>query len=168
MGANVGDTRATFDHALKALAALPDATLRAVSPLYRSTPVGGVEQADFLNAVAALEVPAGPDPETGAAALLLALKQIEVALGRRKRQRWGPREIDLDLLLFGDQQINRPTDPWLVVPHPEMANRLFVLAPLADLAPDLRPPGWSESVSQARDRRREIDGDDAVVPAGDG
>ena len=168
MGANVGDTRATFDHALKALAALPGATLRAVSPFYRSTPVGGVEQADFLNAVAALEVPAGPDPETGAAALLLALKQIEAALGRQARGRWGPREIDLDLLLFGDQQIDRPADPWLVVPHPEMANRLFVLKPLADLAPDLRPPGWSESVSQARDRRRKIEGDDTVVPARDG
>ena len=167
MGANVGDTRATFDHALKALTALPGATLRAVSPLYRSRPVGGVEQPDFLNAVAALEVPAGPDPETGAAALLLTLKQIEAALGRQTRERWGPREIDLDLLLFGDQQINRPLDPWLVVPHPEMANRLFVLAPLADLAPDLRPPGWSESVAKARDRRREIEGADAVVPTDD-
>lgn len=168
MGANVGETRATFDHAVKSLAALPGATLRAVSPLYRSTPVGGVAQADFINAVVALEAPAGPDPETGAAALFFALKQIEVALGRQTRERWGPREIDLDLLLFGDQQINRPADPWLVIPHPEMINRLFVLAPLADLAPDLRPPGWSEAIAQARDRRREIEGDDAVVPAGDG
>jgi 2-amino-4-hydroxy-6-hydroxymethyldihydropteridine diphosphokinase len=162
MGANVGDTRATFDHALKALAALPGATLRAVSPLYRSTPVGGVEQPDFLNAVAALEVPSGPDPETGAAALLLALKQIEAALGRQARERWGPREIDLDLLLFGTHQINRPADPWLIVPHPEMANRLFVLAPLADLAPGIRPPGWSESVLAARDRRFVHEGKNAV------
>jgi 2-amino-4-hydroxy-6-hydroxymethyldihydropteridine diphosphokinase len=130
--------------------------------------VGGVEQPDFLNAVAALDVPAGPDPETGGVALLLALKQIEHALGRQPRQRWGPREIDLDLLLFGSHLIERRKDPWLVVPHPEMANRLFVLAPLADLAPHLRPPGWSESVADARDRRRQVEGAEAVVLTDDG
>ena len=167
MGANVGETRATFEHALKALEALPGVRLDAASPLYRTAPVGGVDQPDFLNGVVALEVPAGPDPETGAAALLVALKQIEGALGRQPREHWGPREIDLDLLLFGDHQIDRPADPWLVVPHPEMANRLFVLAPLADLAPDVRPPGWSESIAQARDRRLEIEGDPAVARIGE-
>ena len=112
-------------------------------------------------------MPAGPDAETGAIALLLALKQIEAGLGRQLRQRWGPREIDLDLLLFGSHRVERRESPWLVVPHPEMANRLFVLAPLADLAPDLRPPGWSQSVVQARDRRREIEGDDVKLAAFD-
>jgi len=164
MGANVGDTRLTFEHALRALASLPGASLEAVSPLYKSKPVGGVEQADFLNAVAAVAVPAGPDPETGALALLLALKEIEHALGRQPRERWGPREIDLDLLLFGDHQVDRREDPWLVVPHAEMANRLFALAPLADLAPGLTPPGWSVSVAKARDQRRKLDGVGAVVP----
>ena len=168
MGANVGDTRLTFEHALRALASLPAATLEAVSPLYKSKPVGGVEQADFLNAVAALAVPSGPDPETGAVALLLVLKELEHTLGRQPRQRWGPRELDLDLLVFGGHLINRASDPWLVVPHPQMANRLFVLVPLADLAPDLQPPGWSESVTQARDRRREVERAEAVVPANPG
>jgi 2-amino-4-hydroxy-6-hydroxymethyldihydropteridine diphosphokinase len=165
MGANVGDTSSTFDKTLRALAALPGATIRAVSPFYRSKPVGGVVQADFLNAVVELEVPAGPDAETGATALLLALKQIETALGRQPRQRWGPRELDLDLLLFGDHRVERHEDPWLVVPHPEMANRQFVLAPMADLSPALRPPGWSDSVADALTRRRQIDEDDAVTPA---
>ena len=89
--------------------------------LYRTKPVGVTDQPDFLNAVVALDVPAGPDPETGALALLGALKQLEQALGRQKRQRWGPREIDLDLLLFGRNSINvkRPDERWLVVPHPE-------------------------------------------------
>jgi 2-amino-4-hydroxy-6-hydroxymethyldihydropteridine diphosphokinase len=141
---------------------LPGVTLRAVSPLYRTRPVGGVEQPDFLNAVAALAVPAGRDPEAGAVALLLALKQVEAAFGRQPRERWGPRELDLDLLLFGDHRIERRANPWLVVPHPEMANRLFVLAPLADLAPTLCPPGWSESVAQARDRRRQVEGPAAI------
>jgi len=165
MGANVGDSRTSFDHALRALAALPGTAVGAVSSYYRSRPVGGVEQRDFLNAVTALEVPPGPDPETGAVALLLALKEIEVALGRQARERWGPREIDLDLLLFGGHAIDRTDDPWLVVPHPQMHNRLFVLAPLAEIDPDLRPPGWPESVAQARDRRRAIDGADAVTLA---
>lgn len=162
LGANLGDTRTTLEHALRALVRLPGARLRAVSPFYRTKPVGGIDQPDFLNAVAALEVPAGPDPETGAAALLAALKQIEHALGRQPRERWGPRELDLDLLLFGDHRIERREEPWLVVPHPEMANRLFVLAPLADLVPRLRPPGWSDSAVQARDRRLGIEGPDAV------
>jgi 2-amino-4-hydroxy-6-hydroxymethyldihydropteridine diphosphokinase len=163
MGANLGDTRATLEHALRALVRLPGARLKAVSPFYRTTPVGGVEQPDFLNAVAAVEVPAGADPDAGAVALLVALKDIELALGRQPRERWGPREIDLDLLLFGDHQIDRREEPWLVVPHPEMANRLFVLAPLADLAPRLRPPGWDETVMTARDRRRQAEGSLAVL-----
>lgn len=164
LGANVGDAQANLEHAARALAALPGVHLRAVSPLYRTKPVGLVDQPDFLNAVAALDVPAGPDPETGALALLGALKEIEHAVGRQQRERWGPREVDLDLLLFGRHRVNveRPNGRWLQVPHPEMANRLFVLAPLADLAPGLRPPGWSESVATARRRRELVEGPDAV------
>lgn len=162
LGANLGDTRAQLELALRALVRLPGARLKAVSPFYRTAPVGGIEQPDFLNAVAALEVPAGPDPEMGAVALLVALKDIELALGRQPRERWGPREIDLDLLLFGDHQIDRREEPQLVVPHAEMANRLFVLAPLADLAPRLRPPGWEETVMTARDRRRQVEGSTVV------
>jgi 2-amino-4-hydroxy-6-hydroxymethyldihydropteridine diphosphokinase len=147
---------------LRALVRLPGARLKAVSPFYRTKPVGDVEQPDFLNAVAAVDVPAGSDPETGAVALLVALKEIELALGRQPRERWGPREIDLDLLLFGSHLIDRREEPWLVVPHPEMAKRLFVLAPLADLVPRLRPPGWEETVMTARDRRRQVEGSNVV------
>lgn len=168
LGSNVGDSHRAMANGIRALAALPGVRLRAVSPLYRTRPVGVTDQPDFLNAVAALDVPAGPDPETGALALLAALKDLEQALGRQKRRRWGPREIDLDLLMFGRHQINvvRPDDRWLVVPHPESHERLFVLAPLADLAPGLRPPGWGESVATARNRQIEIEGADAVTPAG--
>ena len=178
LGANVGNAPATLAAAVHALAALPDASLAGVSRLYVTRPVGGVEQADFHNAVAALDVPAGPDPETGAIALLVALKGLERAFGRRRRERWGPRELDLDLLLFGDARLSVrrppegvPIDPGhrdrlLVVPHPEAAARLFVLAPLADLAPDLVPPGWGEPVSSARDRRLAAEGSGAVRVAG--
>jgi 2-amino-4-hydroxy-6-hydroxymethyldihydropteridine diphosphokinase len=176
LGANVGDAEATLAAAVHALAALPDTRLGGVSRLYATAPVGVVDQPEFRNAVAALDVPAGPDPETGAGALLVALKALERAFGRRTRERWGPREVDLDLLLFGDARIRverppagRSDDPAkvalpLVVPHAEARDRLFVLAPLADLAPDLVPPGWDESVGEAALRRTVVEGRDAVRP----
>ena len=182
LGANLGDARATLAAALAALAALAGARLTGVSRLYRTRPVGVVGQPDFHNAVAALEVPPGPDPASGAAALLGGLKAIERAFGRRPRERWGPRELDLDLLLFGRARlaIERPPegaplsadlDPGaaarlLEVPHPAMAERLFVLAPLSDLAPRLVPPGWHETVRTAARRRLAVEGPDAVLPVG--
>ena len=103
----------------------------------------------------------GPIRRLGALALLAALKSLEQAIGRVERERWGPREIDLDLLVFGRHQINveRTDGRWLVVPHPQARERLFVLAPLADLAPRLRPPGWGESVATARARQELIEGE---------
>ncbi len=176
LGANVGDAATTLAAAVHALGALPDAAVVAVSRLYATEPVGVVDQPEFRNAVVAMDVPAGPDPATGASALLVALKGIERAFGRQERERWGPREVDLDILLFGDAtiEVDRPAagrsdDPAkaglpLVVPHAEARNRLFVLAPLSDLAPDLVPPGWDETVAAAARRRLEEEGPDAVRP----
>jgi 2-amino-4-hydroxy-6-hydroxymethyldihydropteridine diphosphokinase len=176
LGANVGDARATLAAAVAALAALPGARLRGVSRLYRTAPVGVREQPDFLNAAVAIDVPAGPDAATGASALLVALKQIERAFGRQKRGRWGPRELDLDLLVFGRARLSmdRPpegrsrdpakTDLPLTVPHPESRRRLFVLAPLSDVASRLVPPGWGETVETGRRRQELVEGADAVVP----
>ncbi len=180
LGGNVGDVARTLRAAVHGLAALPGARLDGVSRLYATAPVGVIDQAEFRNAVAALDVPAGPDPATGALALLLALKGIEAAFGRQTRERWGPRELDLDLLLFGEHRIRleRPAAArshhpgragnvqWLEVPHPSAAERLFVLAPLADLAPDLVPPGWTESVAAACGRRMKFEGSAAVRPLG--
>jgi 2-amino-4-hydroxy-6-hydroxymethyldihydropteridine diphosphokinase len=178
LGANVGDAKATLTAAVHVLAALPGASLAGVSRLYVTTPVEVADQPDFHNAVVALDVPAGPGGPgaTGPIALLLALKSIERAFGRQDRFRYGPRELDLDLLLFGEERIaverpeeGRSPDPakatrLLEVPHPEAGRRLFVLAPLADLAPDLVPPGWTESVEQARARQESIEGASAVRP----
>lgn len=168
LGANVGDARQTLERAVRGLAALPGARLRGVSRLYASKPVGVTDQPDFLNAAVGLDVPAGPDPETGGLALLAALKQLELALGRRPHDRWGPREIDLDLLAFGRHRlrVERPDGRWLEVPHPLARERLFVLAPLSDLVPGLRPPGWGESVESARRRREAVEGADAVREIG--
>ncbi len=176
LGANLGDAAATLAAAVHALAALPDAAVAGVSRLYATAPVGVTDQPEFRNAVVALDVPAGPTVETGASALLIALKDIERAFGRQARERWGPREVDLDLLLFGDARIRierppggRSGDPAkaslpLIVPHDGLPNRLFVLAPLADLAPDLVPPGWSQTIAEGALRRLELEGPDAVRP----
>jgi 2-amino-4-hydroxy-6-hydroxymethyldihydropteridine diphosphokinase len=174
LGANLGEAGSTLAAAIGALAALPGVRLRGVSRLYVTAPVGVVDQPEFRNAVVALDVPAGPDPETGAVALLVALKEIERALGRRKRERWGPREVDLDLLVFGRHAVRalrppegRSADPAkapmpLVVPHVEARSRLFVLAPLSDLSPGLVPPGWGETVATAAARRRAVEGADSA------
>jgi 2-amino-4-hydroxy-6-hydroxymethyldihydropteridine diphosphokinase len=139
--------------------------------------VGDLDQPEFHNAVVALDVPRGPDPETGAVALLLALKGLEAAFGRRHRRPWGPRELDLDLLIFGRHRVHvvrpsagRSPDParaavqWLEVPHLDAATRLFVLAPLADLAPYLVPPGWGARVATLRNARQAAEGPHAARP----
>jgi 2-amino-4-hydroxy-6-hydroxymethyldihydropteridine diphosphokinase len=176
LGANVGDADATLAAGIRALAALPGARLRGVSRLYATEPVGVVDQPEFRNAVVALDVPGGPDPATGAMALLIALKGLERAFGRQDRERWGPRELDLDLLVFGRARLSleRPpaglsidpgkADRLLVVPHRDAGERLFVLAPLSDLAPGFFPPGWHETVATAADRRRADEGEAAVRP----
>jgi 2-amino-4-hydroxy-6-hydroxymethyldihydropteridine diphosphokinase len=180
LGANLGDPAATLAASVSALAALPGVRLRGVSRLYATEPVGVIDQPEFRNAAVALDVPSGPDPATGATALLLALKALEAAFGRQPRGHWGPRELDLDLLVFGRSRlaIERPRGArsvdaaidsakagrLLEVPHPEARMRLFVLAPLADLAAGLVPPDWGESVATARHRRVLVEGPDAVRP----
>ena len=178
LGANVGDAAGTLADAVRALGAIPGARVWAVSRLYVTAPVGVTDQPDFHNAVVALDVPASPDPETGALELLTALKELERAFGRRHRRRWGPRELDLDILVFGRHHIavERPagarsldaaSDPakaarLLEVPHAAAAARLFVLAPLADLSPGLVPPGWGMSVGTALERQARREPSDAV------
>lgn len=177
LGANVGDARRTLAAAVRSLASLPGARLAGVSSLYRTKPVGVVDQPDFLNAVAALDLPvpgeAIADVTQAALGLLVALKRLEHEAGRRRRRRWGPRELDLDLLLYGQHRIvaERPPeakpasaalDPTasarlLEVPHPSMRDRLFVLAPLAELDQALTPPGWDEPVGSIADRLRALD-----------
>jgi 2-amino-4-hydroxy-6-hydroxymethyldihydropteridine diphosphokinase len=175
LGANLGDAPATLAAGIRALAAQPGVRLAGVSRLYATAPVGVADQPTFSNAAVALDVPAGPDPATGALDLLATLKRLERSFGRRERARWGPRELDLDLLVFGRHAIRaarppvarsdgpgKPAVQWLEVPHAAARERLFVLAPLADLAPRLRPPGWRETVATARARAAAAEGPDAA------
>jgi 2-amino-4-hydroxy-6-hydroxymethyldihydropteridine diphosphokinase len=132
IGANLGDARANVLDAIERLSCLPGATLLQTSSLYRTAPVDSSGD-DYVNAVAAL------DTALDAHALLQALFAIEQAHGRERPYRNAPRTLDLDLLLYGDAVI--ADVPTLIVPHPRMHERAFVLAPLAEVAPDLVIPG---------------------------
>lgn len=131
LGSNLEDPLAQVSTALQELRLLPDTTLAARSSLYRSDPVGPPGQPDYINAVAALDTRLEPE------ALLDALQAIEQMHQRVRKIHWGPRTLDLDLLLYGDQVISTPR---LTVPHAYMTERNFVLWPLAELAPELILP----------------------------
>lgn len=131
LGSNVGDRRAILESALADLHHQPAIEIAAVSSAWETSPVGPLEQADFLNAAAELRTPLEP------LRLLEILQSTESAHGRRRRERWGPRTLDLDLLLAGDRRLE---EPGLTVPHPRLRQRRFVLAPLLEIAPELVHP----------------------------
>ncbi|HUP27309.1 MAG TPA: 2-amino-4-hydroxy-6-hydroxymethyldihydropteridine diphosphokinase [Chloroflexia bacterium] len=143
LGSNMGDREANIEQALEKVDKLPGTRLLRRSPLYESKPWGKTDQADFLNIVA--EISTLLEPE----ALLAHCKQIESDLGRTTGERWGPRPIDIDILLYSNMQVNTPS---LTVPHPRMWEREFVLRPLADLTPDLKAPDGA-SVSHYVERQ---------------
>lgn len=133
LGSNLGRSRTQIESALAAIARIEGVGEVRCSPLYRSRPQGPQGQPDYLNAAAELATSLGPHK------LLAELQAIENDHGRqRDGTRWGPRTLDLDLLLYGDTRIDSPD---LIVPHPRMAERDFVLRPLSDLEPDLLVPG---------------------------
>lgn len=133
LGSNLQEPRRQVRTALEELAALPYSRLAARSSLYRSDPMGPADQPDYINAVARLETMLTPQ------ALLDAMLGIERKHGRiRGATRWGPRTLDLDLLAYGDRVISEPR---LTVPHVGIAERPFVLLPMAEIAPDYHVPG---------------------------
>jgi 2-amino-4-hydroxy-6-hydroxymethyldihydropteridine diphosphokinase len=133
LGSNLGDREATIRAALERLAASPEIAIEAVSSLRETDPVGYVDQPRFLNGAAALRTELAPR------ALLERLQEAERELGRdRSGPRFGPRTIDLDLLLYGSEQIH---ENGLEIPHPRLAERRFVLEPLAELDGALEVPG---------------------------
>jgi 2-amino-4-hydroxy-6-hydroxymethyldihydropteridine diphosphokinase len=125
LGSNLGDRLAHLQAAVDGLAATPRVRVVAVSHVYETTPVGGPEQGDYLNAVVAV------DTTLDAHELLGVAQGLEQQERRVRRERWGPRTLDVDVLLVGDVHVSEPD---LVVPHPRLAERPFVLVPLADVA----------------------------------
>lgn len=133
LGSNLAEPEQQIALARQALVALDDVRELAFSSLYCSPPMGPQDQPDYVNAVMAIET------HLEALTLLRCMQKIEHDQGRvRKGERWGARTLDLDLLLYADQQINVPD---LIVPHPGIAERAFVLYPLQEIAPDLIVPG---------------------------
>ena len=139
LGANVGPREVTLLRAVDLLAEADDVDVLAVSQLRESDPVGMVDQPRFLNGAARIDTSLPPR------ALLELLLRIEQSLGRVRAERWGPRTVDLDLLVYGDLTVD---EPGLRVPHPRLHERRFVLEPLAELDPELVVPGLG-SVSGA-------------------
>jgi 2-amino-4-hydroxy-6-hydroxymethyldihydropteridine diphosphokinase len=137
LGTNLGDRSANLKAALEALA--PKVSLLAQSPVYQTPPWGYTEQADFLNQVVIAETRLKP------LKLLKYLKKIEKNVGRTASFRWGPREIDIDILFYDDLLFDHRK---LTIPHPRVHQRAFILVPLADLAPDLVHPGTGQSILQ--------------------
>lgn len=131
LGSNLDDPLSHIIAGLQGIQQLPETTLEAVSGLYSTPPLGPEGQQNYLNAVVQINTSLSP------LTLLDALQSIEQQQGRQRLVRWGPRTLDLDILLYGNQVINHDR---LVVPHAEMTNRSFVLLPLADIAEDLVLP----------------------------
>jgi 2-amino-4-hydroxy-6-hydroxymethyldihydropteridine diphosphokinase len=127
LGSNLGEREANLMEAVRRLAETPSVTVRRVSRFILSAPWGVTDQPEFLNGVAEVETSLGPEE------LLRALKEIERVMGRQPGPRWGPRLIDLDLLLFDRVRLRTPT---LTLPHPEILRREFVWGPLAEIAPE--------------------------------
>ena len=130
LGSNVGDRAAALQAAVDGLGAVDGVTVVAVSPVYETEPVGGPEQPEYLNAVVAVET------DRTSRELLEIAKRLEDEAGRVPGERWGPRPLDVDVLLVGDDEVDEPD---LVVPHPRLYERAFVMVPLADLDPMLAP-----------------------------
>ena len=132
LGANLGDPLQQAENAIAAIEQIPQTSVIKISPFYRSKPLGPQDQPDYLNAVIKIITELSP------LVLLKALQTIELNLGRvRKANRWGPRTLDLDILLYDNQVIQSEE---LTIPHYDMYNREFVLYPLFDIAPDLILP----------------------------
>jgi 2-amino-4-hydroxy-6-hydroxymethyldihydropteridine diphosphokinase len=132
LGGNIGDPAQAMGEALRMLDADDQTEVSAVSSLYRTPPWGNTDQPDFINAAA--EIHTGRSPRE----LLDLCLEAERKLKRVRAERWGPRLVDLDILIFGDRTIH---EPGLEIPHPRMLERAFVLAPLAEIAPDLAVDG---------------------------
>ncbi len=127
LGGNIGDPVAAMGAALRMLDADPETRVVAVSSLHRTPPWGKTDQPDFLNAAA--ELATGHDPR----ALLTLCLEAERSLKRERRERWGPRIIDIDILVFGERLVH---EPGLDIPHPRMLERAFVIVPFAEIAPE--------------------------------
>lgn len=143
LGSNRGDRLRFLRRAVEHISRLPGVLVAEMSPVYETEPYGVADQEDFLNAVIGIETDIEPGQLGG------MLREAERVIGRTASDRWGPREIDIDVLVYGAVHIETPD---LTIPHPELQKRRFVLEPLAFLAPEVRPPGLGSNVRELLNR----------------
>ena len=153
LGGNLGDRLAALTEALTLLDATPGMRRLSCSSVYETEPWGVTDQPPFLNLAAGFETTLSP------ADLLAACQSVEQQVGRTETYRWGPRLIDVDILLYGDAIVNTAT-PDLQIPHARLTERAFVLVPLAEIAPDTRVPPLGHTVRQLL---ATVDGKDGVI-----
>lgn len=139
LGANIGDRQRTIARAIEMIAETPGISLLKSSALYATDPVGYLEQPEFINSAAVIRTTLAPEQ------LLERLREIELTLGRVRRQKWHEREIDIDIILIDDLVIRTER---LTVPHPEMQHRAFVLVPLTEIAPEAGHPLLRKTVRE--------------------
>jgi len=149
LGSNRGDRARYLSRALEEISSLPGTELVCVSSVYETEPVGNKDQSLFLNAAARIRSECPPDQ------LVTELRKLETRLGRTMSERWGPREIDIDVIYYGSSVI---AGEGVVVPHPERAKRLFVLVPLAELDPTFVDPEHHCTIRELVDRCPEQQG----------
>ncbi|MQA99360.1 MAG: 2-amino-4-hydroxy-6-hydroxymethyldihydropteridine diphosphokinase [Actinobacteria bacterium] len=156
IGSNVGDRQGFCRAAVRALDESTGVDVKATSSLYETSPIGGPPQRSFVNAVAKVDTALSPR------GLLEACKRIETRMGREESDiRWGPRVVDLDILLYGDEKVNEPD---IEIPHAEMTKRRFVLVPLLEVDPDVTDP-WGTPYA---DSLEEAEGDVELLEAPEG
>lgn len=139
LGSNLGNKRENLVNAINRIDAHDEIHVKDKSSFYETAPVGGPPQPDYVNCVIELETEVGPQ------ALLKEFKKIEKALGRKPGVKWGPRTVDLDILLYGDRIVN---DLNLKIPHERMHERAFVLEPLCEISPDIKHPVLRVNISE--------------------
>jgi 2-amino-4-hydroxy-6-hydroxymethyldihydropteridine diphosphokinase len=139
LGSNLGNKRENILRAIDRIDAYEEICIKEKSGFYDTAPVGGPPQPDYVNCVIGLETEV--EPQT----LLKEFKKIEIELGRKSGVRWGPRVVDLDIILFGDRIVN---DHNLKIPHERMHERVFVLEPLSEISPDIKHPVSGKSISE--------------------
>lgn len=147
LGSNIGNTKDNLDSAIKILNESKNCNILQVSSFYKTKPVGVTNQPDFLNAVVKIETQLSPEE------LLKLINSIENKLGRIRTIKWGPRTIDIDILIYGNIIINKEN---LVIPHPAMMERSFVLEPLSEIEPNMIMPN-GENISDVLGRIRKTD-----------
>ena len=155
LGTNLGDRWANLRSALRLIADTDNVRLTRCSPVYETEPWGVADQPKYLNCVTEITTTLQPEP------LLAVCKEVEQRLGRLPGPRWGPRLIDLDILLYGSQVVHLPH---LEIPHPRLHLRAFALVPLSDLAPDATHPPLGRTIA---DLAATVDGQESVVPVGE-